>query len=293
MQFDDRSKCSRIRDHGLRPGRRRPQPSTAQISVRTSSICHGSARSLDGLGHGLGPLPQVAAHRLTQRRQAGAGDMSLVSRYQLLGESRTGRVLAHKQINEHLSRGLGSAAPPGQTGDPRPQLRNLDHPDVFDGACDQIVERREVVSGRRQGRPARRATARCRTASNPPSASSSAAALTSAYRRRSPFGVTAAVTRSHRASQSGTALPFWPNGHGMIARMPDLSRRAVLGLGASAAVGAVGGMPLTSCYSPEQPGHAGGHSRFQGRHSGAVGTGAERTPRAATLPSRLRRRPRW
>src|SRR5947209_12849741 len=107
------------------------------------------------------------------------------------------------------------------------------------------------------GRPARRATARCRTASKPPSASSSAAALTSAYRRRSPFGVTAAVTSSHRASQSGTALPFRPNGpphqHGMMARMPDLSRRAVLRLGAGAAAGALGAYGLDSLLQPPSP----------------------------------------
>ena len=62
---------------------------------------HGSAGSLDGLSHSLGALPQVTAHRLTQRGQAGTGDKSLISRYQLVGESRTGHV-AHKQINEHL-----------------------------------------------------------------------------------------------------------------------------------------------------------------------------------------------
>jgi S-formylglutathione hydrolase FrmB len=39
-------------------------------------------------------------------------------------------------------------------------------------------------------------------------------------------------------------LPFPPNGHGMMARMPDLSRRAVLSLGASAAVGAAGAFAL-------------------------------------------------
>ena len=49
---------------------------------------------------------------------------------------------------------------------------------------------------------------------------------------------------SHGASQSGTALPFRPNGHGMMARMPDLSRRTLLGLGASAAVGATGAYAL-------------------------------------------------
>ena len=110
---------------------------------------HGSARSLDGLGHGLGALAQAAAHRLAQRGQAGTGDVTLVSRYQLLGERRIGHV-AHQQVNQHLRGGLGSAAPPGQGGDPRPQLRDLDHPDVLDRAGDQIVERREVVSGGRQ-----------------------------------------------------------------------------------------------------------------------------------------------
>lgn len=39
-------------------------------------------------------------------------------------------------------------------------------------------------------------------------------------------------------------MPFWPNGHGMIARMPDLSRRAVLSLGASVAAGAAGAYGL-------------------------------------------------
>jgi pimeloyl-ACP methyl ester carboxylesterase len=39
-------------------------------------------------------------------------------------------------------------------------------------------------------------------------------------------------------------MPFWPNGHGMIARMPDLSRRAVLSLGASMAAGAAGAYGL-------------------------------------------------
>jgi S-formylglutathione hydrolase FrmB len=39
-------------------------------------------------------------------------------------------------------------------------------------------------------------------------------------------------------------MPFWPNGHGMIARMPDLSRRAVLRLGASVAAGAAGAYGL-------------------------------------------------
>ena len=101
---------------------------------------HGSARSLDGLGHGLGALPQAAAHGLAQRGQAGAGDVPLISRDQLLGESRTGEV-SHQQVNQHLGGGLGPAAPPGQRGDPRPELRDLDHPDVFDRAGDQIVER--------------------------------------------------------------------------------------------------------------------------------------------------------
>ena len=63
--------------------------------------------------------------------------------------SRAGHV-AHKQRNEHLSGGFGPATPPGQVVDPRAQLRHLDHADVFDGARDQIVERREVVSGGRQ-----------------------------------------------------------------------------------------------------------------------------------------------
>lgn len=50
-------------------------PSTAQINVHTSSI----AGALDGLGHGLSALTQAAAHAFAQVRQAGTGDMALVS----------------------------------------------------------------------------------------------------------------------------------------------------------------------------------------------------------------------
>ena len=79
---------------------------------------HGATRSFDGLGHGLGPLPQAATHAFLQRGQASASDMPLVSRYQLLRESWTGHV-AHQQVNQHLSGGLGPTPPPGQ-GDPGP-----------------------------------------------------------------------------------------------------------------------------------------------------------------------------
>lgn len=64
------------------------------------------------------------------------------------------------------------------------------------------------------------------------------------------FGVTAAVTPTHAASEIGTTLPFSLNGHGMMARMPDLSRRAVLGLGASATLGAGGVFALDMLLQP-------------------------------------------
>ena len=107
---------------------------------------HGATRSLDRVGHGLGALPQAATHGFAQRGQAGTGDMALISRYQLLGKSGTGDV-PHQQVDQHLGGGLGPPAPPGQRGDPRPELRDLDHPEVFDRLGDQIVERREVVGG--------------------------------------------------------------------------------------------------------------------------------------------------
>src|ERR1700739_2606151 len=45
-------------------------------------------------------------------------------------------------------------------------------------------------------------------------------------------------------------MPFRRNRRGMMARMPDLSRRSLLGLGASAAVGAVGASALDILFQP-------------------------------------------
>ena len=115
------------------------------------------------------------------------------------------------------------------------------------------------------GRPARRATARCRTASNPPSDSNSAAALTSAPRLRSPLGVTAAVTNTHAASNPAHAGRFQIITHGSqssahfsafcrrggkMAPMPDLSRRTVLRLSVGAAAGAAGAYALGGLVDP-------------------------------------------
>ena len=118
------------------------------------------------------------------------------------------------------------------------------------------------------GRPARRATARCRTASNPPSHEQ----LGGGADQRIPPAFSFGSDAPHTLLGSGTAAdelampravthmvpakvvhiadsdnPFrvaqqterhWRRF--MMARMPDMSRRAVLRLGAGAAAGAVG-----------------------------------------------------
>jgi hypothetical protein len=110
---------------------------------------HRPAGPLDGFGYRFGALPQAPAHRFAQGGQTGTRDVALVSRYQLLGESRSGHV-PHQQVHQHFRGGLRAPAAPRQCSDSCAQLRYFDHPYVFDRACDQIVEGREVVRGRRQ-----------------------------------------------------------------------------------------------------------------------------------------------
>ena len=114
------------------------EPSTAQISVQISSICTDRPdRSI------------ASATASAQGGQPGTRDVALVSRYQLLGRSRSGHV-PHQQVHQHFGGGFRASAPPRQRSNPRSQLRHFDHPDVLDSARDQIVERREVIRGRRQ-----------------------------------------------------------------------------------------------------------------------------------------------
>lgn len=54
-------------------------PSTAQNQRTHQFDLCGAAGALDGLGHGLSALTQAAAHAFAQVRQAGTGDMALVS----------------------------------------------------------------------------------------------------------------------------------------------------------------------------------------------------------------------
>lgn len=190
----------------------------------------------------------------------------------------------HQQVNQHNGGGLGPPTSPGQRTDPGSQLSHLDHSDVFDRASDQIVERREVVGGRRQrqtGPPRHRPVAyRLEPAL--------AEQLRGGADQRIPptfsFGVTAAVTPIHAASQSGTALPIRPNVHGMMARMPELSRRAVLGLGAGTVLGATSAYAIDMLLQPRTS-HA--------APAAAIGTNVPLAPTPALDPApRLRRRRR-
>ena len=218
---------------------------------------HPAARTGDDLDDRVDPLAQQPALELAERGLAGTGDVALVAEISCsLKGSLAGSPTRRSTSTSAVASG---PAPPRQLLHPGPQLRGLHHPDVRDGVDDEIVQRREVVGGRGQRQPG--ALGDGAVAHRFESTLAQQVGGGADKRIPSPFslgrnrcghGSNAAshpdgappfhrIINFSQNSRFGRIRPRWQDG-----RMPNLSRRAVLRLGAPprARQGAVAAGPL-------------------------------------------------
>ena len=275
-----------------RPPRRRPR-TPAPSAVRRAP--HRPERSTD-LDDGIGALLQDAALDVAQRRLARAGDVALVARDQLFGDPacRGRRRPEGRPARRRSTRRRAGAATAW-----RPASRSCAasrDPDVFDGALAiEVVERREVVGRRRQRQAG--ATGDGAVPDGVEAAFAQQVGGRADQRVPSSFSLGSDCCRHalHAASNGAATLGFRLITHGqssaapavgsrggMMARMPELSRRAVLRLGVGAAAGAAGAYALGPLLDPRSP---------SARDDDGVG--APLAPPAPLAPSRGTRPPTY